>query len=197
MKSLSRFFVPKRLLAVLIALLCAVGAILYFARSPRQQDFDLTRSLSALSGSFSTTISMQLPNFQTQAQYTQTYIGNCSFTFTSPPSLDGFTVTLQDGEVLLSFAGLDCAVSSSELFEQSGAGKFCSVMKALSAGQGIESEQTEEGTKLSFYTESGSPCTVLLDAQSGALLGATLGDDCSFSFEDFSFAPQTAAQQTT
>ena len=145
LQKLSRFFVPKRLIVVLVLLAVLAGGILLFCRNPSgsAQDFDLNRAVANLSGSFSADLQMRLGDFEAKAAFQQSYIGDCTFQFTSPPSLDGFCVSVQDGQVSLSYKGLDCSVPSDELFQQSGAGMFLEVLQSLSSGQNIETQQQE------------------------------------------------------
>ena len=132
LQKLSRFFVPKRLIVVLVLLAVLAGGILLFCRNPSgsAQDFDLNRAVANLSGSFSADLQMRLADFEARAAFQQSYIGDCTFQFTSPPSLDGFCVSVQDGQVSLSYKGLDCSVPSDELFQQSGAGMFLEVLQS-------------------------------------------------------------------
>ena len=90
LQKLSRFFVPKRLIVVLVLLAVLAGGILLFCRNPSgsAQDFDLNRAVANLSGSFSADLQMRLADFEARAAFQQSYIGDCTFQFTSPPSLD-------------------------------------------------------------------------------------------------------------
>ena len=191
LQKLSRFFVPKRLIVVLVLLAVLAGGILLFCRNPSgsAQDFDLNRAVSNLSGSFSADLQMRLADFEARAAFQQSYIGDCTFQFTSPPSLDGFCVSVQDGQVSLSYKGLDCSVPSDELFQQSGAGMFLEVLQSLSSGQNIETQQQEDdGTVLLTFPliENGSSCTVQLDPSTLAILRADIPEqDCSFILSNF------------
>lgn len=192
LQKLSRFFVPKRLILVLVLLAVLAGGILLFCHNSfgGAPDFDLNRAVANLSGSFSADLQMRLGDFEAKANFQQPYIGDCTFQFTSPPSLDGFSVSMQDGQVSLSYKGLDCSVPSDELFEQSGAGMFLQVLQSLSAGQNIDAQEQEDGTMLLTFPliENGSSCTVQLDPSTFAILRADIPEqDCSFILSNFSF----------
>ena len=95
---------------------------------------------------------------------------------------------MQNGQVSLSYKGLDCSVPSDELFQQSGAGMFLEVLQSLSAGQNIETQQQEDGTVLLTFPliENGSSCTVQLDPSTLAILRADIPEqDCSFILSNF------------
>lgn len=107
MQMLSRFFVPKKLIAVLLALLVVIGSIFLFQKFSSSSDEasaqDLSRIAANLSGGFTANLSMEYGDFQSAAQFEQRYIGDCTFRFSSPPSLDGFELTLSEwkGDSLL------------------------------------------------------------------------------------------------
>ena len=148
MQMLSRFFVPKKLIAVLLALLVVIGSIFLFQKfsssSGEASAQDLSRIAANLSGGFTANLSMEYGDFQSAAQFEQRYIGDCTFRFSSPPSLDGFELTLSDGKVTVCYRGISSSMSSDQLFESSGAGLFLQALETITSMQGLSS-QTEDG----------------------------------------------------
>lgn len=148
MQMLSRFFVPKKLIAVLLALLVVIGSIFLFQKfSPSSDEAsaqDLSRIAANLSGGFTANLSMEYGDFQSAAQFEQRYIGDCTFRFSSPPSLDGFELTLSDGKVTVCYHGISSSISNDQLFESSGAGLFLQALETITSMQGLSS-QTEDG----------------------------------------------------
>ena len=120
MQMLSRFFVPKKLIAVLLALLVVIGSIFLFQKFSSSSDEasaqDLSRIAANLSGGFTANLSMEYGDFQSAAQFEQRYIGDCTFRFSSPPSLDGFELTLSDGKVTVCYRGISLVKSSAFSF---------------------------------------------------------------------------------
>lgn len=148
MQMLSRFFVPKKLIAVLLALLVVIGSIFLFQKFSSSSDEasaqDLSRIAANLSGGFTANLSMEYGDFQSAAQFEQRYIGDCTFRFSSPPSLDGFELTLSDGKVTVCYCGISSSISNDQLFESSGAGLFLQALETITSMQGLSS-QTEDG----------------------------------------------------
>lgn len=148
MQMLSRFFVPKKLIAVLLALLVVIGSIFLFQKFSSSSDEasaqDLSRIAANLSGGFTANLSMEYGDFQSAAQFEQRYIGDCTFRFSSPPSLDGFELTLSDGKVTVFYRGISSSISNDQLFESSGAGLFLQALETITSMQGLSS-QTEDG----------------------------------------------------
>lgn len=148
MQMLSRFFVPKKLIAVLLALLVVIGSIFLFQKFSSSSDEasaqDLSRIAANLSGGFTANLSMEYGDFQSAAQFEQRYIGDCTFRFSSPPSLDGFELTLSDGKVTVCYRGISSRISNDQLFESSGAGLFLQALETITSMQGLSS-QTEDG----------------------------------------------------
>ena len=148
MQMLSRFFVPKKLIAVLLALLVVIGSIFLFQKFSSSSDEasaqDLSRIAANLSGGFTANLSMEYGDFQSAAQFEQRYIGDCTFRFSSPPSLDGFELTLSDGKVTVCYRGISSNISNDQLFESSGAGLFLQALETITSMQGLSS-QTEDG----------------------------------------------------
>lgn len=148
MQMLSRFFVPKKLIAVLLALLVVIGSIFLFQKFSSSSDEasaqDLSRIAANLSGGFTANLSMEYGDFQSAAQFEQRYIGDCTFRFSSPPSLDGFELTLSDGKVTVCYRGISSSISNDHLFESSGAGLFLQALETITSMQGLSS-QTEDG----------------------------------------------------
>ena len=148
MQMLSRFFVPKKLIAVLLALLVVIGSIFLFQKFSSSSDEasaqDLSRIAANLSGGFTANLSMEYGDFQSAAQFEQCYIGDCTFRFSSPPSLDGFELTLSDGKVTVCYRGISSSISNDQLFESSGAGLFLQALETITSMQGLSS-QTEDG----------------------------------------------------
>lgn len=148
MQMLSRFFVPQKLIAVLLALLVVIGSIFLFQKFSSSSDEtsaqDLSRIAANLSGGFTANLSMEYGDFQSAAQFEQRYIGDCTFRFSSPPSLDGFELTLSDGKVTVCYRGISPSISNDQLFESSGAGLFLQALETITSMQGLSS-QTEDG----------------------------------------------------
>lgn len=148
MQMLSRFFVPKKLIAVLLALLVVIGSIFLFQKFSSSSDEasaqDLSRIAANLSGGFTANLSMEYGDFQSAAQFEQRYIGDCTFRFSSPPSLDGFELTLSDEKVTVCYRGISSSISNDQLFESSGAGLFLQALETITSMQGLSS-QTEDG----------------------------------------------------
>ena len=126
MQMLSRFFVPKKLIAVLLALLVVIGSIFLFQKFSSSSDEasaqDLSRIAANLSGGFTANLSMEYGDFQSTAQFEQRYIGDCTFRFSSSPS----------------------SISNDQLFESSGAGLFLQALETITSMQELSS-QTEDG----------------------------------------------------
>ena len=148
MQMLSRFFVPKKLIAVLLALLVVIGSIFLFQKFSSSSDEasaqDLSRIAANLSGGFTANLSMEYGDFQSAAQFEQRYIGDCTFRFSSPPSRDGFELTLSDGKGTVCSRGISSSISNDQLFESSGAGLFLQALETITSMQGLSS-QTEDG----------------------------------------------------
>ena len=142
------FFVPQKLIAVLLALLVVIGSIFLFQKFSSSSDEtsaqDLSRIAANLSGGFTANLSMEYGDFQSAAQFEQRYIGDCTFRFSSPPSLDGFELTLSDGKVTVCYRGISSSISNDQLFESSGAGLFLQALETITSMQGLSS-QTEDG----------------------------------------------------
>ena len=91
LQTLSRFFSIKKLLLVLALLAVIIGGIL-FLRQEKESAPDLNRLSSDLSGGISCTVQLQRGDFRAQSLFSQSFIGESSLRFFSPPSLDGFEI---------------------------------------------------------------------------------------------------------
>ena len=118
LQTLSRFFSIKKLLLVLALLAVIIGGIL-FLRQEKESAPDLNRLSSDLSGGISCTVQLQRGDFRAQSLFSQSFIGESSLRFFSPPSLDGFEIRQSEGKTSLAWKGMSCDLSSQQLLSQS------------------------------------------------------------------------------
>ena len=111
LQTLSRFFSIKKLLLVLALLAVIIGGIL-FLRQEKESAPDLNRLSSDLSGGISCTVQLQRGDFRAQSLFSQSFIGESSLRFFSPPSLDGFEIRQSEGKTTLAWKGMSCDLSS-------------------------------------------------------------------------------------
>ena len=104
LQTLSRFFSIKKLLLVLALLVVIIGGIL-FLRQEKESAPDLNRLSSDLSGGISCTVQLQRGDFRAQSLFSQSFIGESSLRFFSPPSLDGFEIRQSEGKTTLAWIG--------------------------------------------------------------------------------------------
>ena len=152
LQTLSRFFSIKKLLLVLALLVVIIGGIL-FLRQEKESAPDLNRLSSDLSGGISCTVQLQRGDFRAQSLFSQSFIGESSLRFFSPPSLDGFEIRQSEGKTTLAWKGMSCDLSSQQLLSQSGAGLFMQILGQLSDGldeQQIQIEPEESSFRLTF-----------------------------------------------
>lgn len=120
LQTLSRFFSIKKLLLVLALLVVIISGIL-FLRQEKESAPDLNRLSSDLSGGISCTVQLQRGDFRAHSFFSQSFIGESSLRFFSPPSLDGFEIRQSEGKTTLAWKGMSCDLSSQQLLSQSGA----------------------------------------------------------------------------
>ncbi len=177
LQTLSRFHLSKKHFAVLIAILLLIIGIFYFyqynsSRSGTESDSQLvSRIASSMSGGFTADLDIHWNDFAAAAQFEQRYIGDCTFRFTSPPSLEGFEMTLADKKVSLTYHGISSETDANGLFSSSGAGMFLQAVEGLAAQQGLE-YTSKDGILLFTIpadTKENQFCASF-DAQTGALL---------------------------
>ena len=118
LQTLSRFFSIKKLLLVLALLAVIIGGIL-FLRQEKESAPDLNRLSSDLSGGISCTVQLQRGDFRAHSFFSQSFIGESSLRFFSPPSLDGFEIRQSEGKTTLAWKGMSCDLSSQQLLSQS------------------------------------------------------------------------------
>ena len=180
LQTLSRFFSIKKLLLVLALLVVIIGGIL-FLRQEKESAPDLNR--------------LQRGDFRAQSLFSQSFIGESSLRFFSPPSLDGFEIRQSEGKTTLAWKGMSCDLSSQQLLSQSGAGLFMQILGQLSDGldeQQIQIEPEEGSFRLTFPIQEGGSCSVVLEEQTLALLSIECPEqDASFILSDFQYTSQT------
>ena len=170
LQTLSRFFSIKKLLLVLALLAVIIGGIL-FLRQEKESAPDLNRLSSDLSGGISCTVQLQCGDFRAQSLFSQSFIGESSLRFFSPPSLDGFEIRQSEGKTTLAWKGMSCDLSSQQLLSQSGAELFMPI-------------------------QEGGSCSVVLEEQTLALLRIECHEqDASFILSDFQYTSQVPRQQ--
>lgn len=194
LQTLSRFFSIKKLLLVLALLAVIISSIL-FLRQEKESSPDLKRLSSDLSGVISCTVQLQRGDFRAQSLFSQSFIGESSLRFFSPPSLDGFEIRQSEGKTTLAWKGMSCDLSSQQLLSQSGAGLFMQILGQLSDGldeQQIQIEPEEGSFRLTFPIQKGGSCSVVLEEQTLALLSIECPEqDASFILSDFQYTSQT------
>ena len=188
MQNLSRFFIPRRLAAVLCALAILIAAILLFlSEKPPAASSEPTQQLvSGLSGSMQATLSLQQGDFLAQVKFSQRYTGDCSFVFFSPSSLDGISVECREGRQTLSYNGITTelpadspAVSMTELFLQG--------IRTLCESQNLVCEQNGETTVLSLTKQQTPVLRAEFDTQTGTLRSLSLPlEEFSATIDDLS-----------
>lgn len=150
LQTLSRFFSIKKLLLVLALLAVIIGGIL-FLRQEKESAPDLNRLSSDLSGGISCTVQLQRGDFRAQSLFSQSFIGESSLRFFSPPSLDGFEIRQSEGKTTLAWKGMSCDLSSQQLLSQSGAGLFMQILGQLSDGLDEQQIQIEPEEGSLYY----------------------------------------------
>ena len=181
MQNLSRFFVPRRLAAVLCVLVVFIAAILlwYSYQTPAVSVAPNQQLTSALSGSMQANLTFQQGDFCAKAQFSQRYAGDCSFVFAFPPSLEGLKVELSDGTQTLTYQGMTAelpddspAVSMTQLFLQG--------MQLLRESQELVCDKDGDVTVLSLSQQQTPVLLAQLQSSDGTLLSLSLPQ------EDFS-----------
>ena len=198
LQTLSCFFSIKKLLLVLALLVVIISSIL-FLRQEKESAPDLNRLSSDLSGGISCTVQLQRGDFRAQSLFSQSFIGESSLRFFSPPSLDGFEIRQSEGKTSLAWKGMSCDLSSQQLLSQSGAGLFMQILGQLSDGldeQQVQIEPEESSFRLTFPIQEGGSCSVVLEEQTLALLRIECPEqDASFILSDFQYTSQVPRQQ--
>ena len=188
LQTLSRFFSIKKLLLVLALLAVIIGGIL-FLRQEKESAPDLNRLSSDLSGGISCTVQLQRGDFRAQSLFSQSFIGESSLRFFSPPSLDGFEIRQSEGKTSLAWKGMSCDLSSQQLLS----------LGQLSDGldeQQVQIEPEERSFRLTFPIQEGGSCSVVLEEQTLALLRIECPEqDASFILSDFQYTSQVPRQQ--
>lgn len=175
MQNLSRFFIPRRLAAVLCALAVLVAAIL-LCRSEKLPSAspDPTRQLiSGLSGSMQATLTLQQGDFLAQAKFSQRYTGDCSFVFLSPSSLEGISLECAEGRQTLSYEGMTTELPADSP-AVSIAGLFLQGIQTLCESQNLVCEQNGDTTVLSLAKQQTPVLRAEFDTQSGTLRSLSL-----------------------
>ena len=177
LQTLSRFFSIKKLLLVLALLAVIIGGIL-FLRQEKESAPDLNRLSSDLSGGISCTVQLQRGDFRAQSLFSQSFIGESSLRFFSPPSLDGFEIRQSEGKTSLAWKQI-LAQLADGLDEQQ-----------------MQIEPEEGSFRLTFPIQEGGSCSVVLEEQTLALLRIEcLEQDASFILSDFQYTSQVPRQQ--
>ena len=150
-------------------------------RQEKESAPDLNRLSSDLSGGISCTVQLQRGDFRAQSLFSQSFIGESSLRFFSPPSLDGFEIRQSEGKTTLAWKGMSCDLSSQQLLSQSGAGLFMQ----------IQIEPEEGSFRLTFPIQECGSCSVVLEEQTLALLSIECPEqDASFILSDFQYTSQ-------
>lgn len=166
-------FCSKKGIGVLLLILAIVAgalALSHFSRNkadsrPEQQ---LSRLAANLSGGFKAQLEISCDGFSANADFQQQYLGDCQFRFTSPPSLDGFVLTVREGQAELSYRGLASTQNTDQFFSSSGAGLFLEALQGLSNPQGLQCEQADGQLLLSLPSdENENRLLAVVDAESG------------------------------
>ena len=169
-------FLSKKGIGVLLLILAIVAgalALSHFSRNkadsrPEQQ---LSRLAANLSGGFKAQLEISCDGFSANADFQQQYLGDCQFRFTSPPSLDGFVLTVREGQAELSYRGLASTQNTDQFFSSSGAGLFLEPevhLRPDGHSSGLQCEQADGQLLLSLPSgENENRLLAVVDAESG------------------------------
>lgn len=176
LQKLSHCFCSKKFLALLLVLILLIGGVFLLCKSPvaggkESCEQQLARAAANLSGAFSATLEIKYDDFAANVQYEQRYIGDSTFRFTSPPSLDGFELTIADGAVNLSYRGLGSTMNTDQFFSASGAGMFLTALENIISQQGFACAEENGVLTLTMPAGEEEPTFLAqLDTQSGAII---------------------------
>ena len=160
MQCLSRFFAPKKLMAVVLLLILMTAGIFFWKNHSSSSPSQLTERISSeLSGPWEAKLQMDCGDFSALCQFRQQYIGEASFQFLAPPSLEGFGLEIKDQQINLSYHGMKGSISADRLMESSGAGMFLEAIDSITRQEGLEdiSEKDSPILTLAVPSEDGEP----------------------------------------
>lgn len=166
-------FLSKKGIGVLLLILAIVAgalALSHFSlnKADSRPEQQLSRLAANLSGGFKAQLEINCDGFSANADFQQQYLGDCQFRFTSPPSLDGFVLTVREGQAELSYRGLASTQNTDQFFSSSGAGLFLEALQGLSNPQGLQCEQADGQFLLSLPSgENENRLLAVVDAESG------------------------------
>ncbi len=166
-------FLSKKGIGVLLLILAIVAgalALSHFSlnKADSRPEQQLSRLAANLSGGFKAQLEINCDGFSANADFQQQYLGDCQFRFTSPPSLDGFVLTVREGQAELSYRGLASTQNTDQFFSSSGAGLFLEALQGLSNPQGLQCEQENGQLLLSLPSgENENRWLAVVDAESG------------------------------
>ena len=166
-------FLSKKGIGVLLLILAIVAgalALSHFSlnKADSRPEQQLSRLAANLSGGFKAQLEISCDGFSANADFQQQYLGDCQFRFTSPPSLDGFVLTVREGQAELSYRGLASTQNTDQFFSSSGAGLFLEALQGLSNPQGLQCEQADGQLLLSLPSgENENRLLAVVDAESG------------------------------
>lgn len=188
-------FLSKKGIGVLLLILAIVAgalALSHFSRNkadsrPEQQ---LSRLAANLSGGFKAQLEISCDGFSANADFQQQYLGDCQFRFTSPPSLDGFVLTVREGQAELSYRGLASTQNTDQFFSSSGAGLFLEALQGLSNPQGLQCEQADGQLLLSLPSdENENRLLAVVDAESGTPVSVEFPQEgCIIQLDEVTFS---------
>lgn len=188
-------FLSKKGIGVLLLILAIVAgalALSHFSRNkadsrPEQQ---LSRLAANLSGGFQAQLEISCDGFSANADFQQQYLGDCQFRFTSPPSLDGFVLTVREGQAELSYRGLASTQNTDQFFSSSGAGLFLEALQGLSNPQGLQCEQADGQLLLSLPSgENENRLLAVVDAESGTPVSVEFPQEgCIIQLDEVTFS---------
>lgn len=188
-------FCSKKGIGVLLLILAIVAgalALSHFSRNkadsrPEQQ---LSRLAANLSGGFQAQLEISYDGFSASADFQQQYLGDCQFRFTSPPSLDGFVLTVREGQAELSYRGLASTQNTDQFFSSSGAGLFLEALQGLSNPQGLQCEQADSQLLLSLPSgENENRLLAVVDAESGTPVSVEFPQEgCIIQLDEVTFS---------
>lgn len=166
-------FLSKKGIGVLLLILAIVAgalALSHFSlnKADSRPEQQLSRLAANLSGGFKAQLEISCDGFSANADFQQQYLGDCQFRFTSPPSLDGFVLTVREGQAELSYRGLASTQNTDQFFSSSGAGLFLEALQGLSNPQGLQCEQADGQLLLSLPSgENENRLLAVVDVESG------------------------------
>lgn len=188
-------FCSKKGIGVLLLLLVIVGgafALCHFSMDKANNNCEqqLSRLAANLSGGFSAQLEISYDGFSADANYEQQYLGDCQLHFTSPPSLDGFVLTVKEGQTELSYRGLASTRDTDQFFSSSGAGLFLEALEILSNPQSLQCEQEEGQLLLSLpSSENEHRFRAVIDTERGVpTLFEFPSEGCSIRLDDMTFS---------